>query len=116
MKVADFGLARDVFEKDYYRSEARRPLPYKWMAPECIDFQKFDSRSDVVRFRNKTRISFYANICPSFRALQWSFGVTLWEVMTRGCKPYEDIQANRMIDYLSRGHRLKKPPHCDQEM
>ena len=58
VKVADFGLARDVFEKDYYRSEARRPLPYKWMAPECIDFQKFDSRSDVVRFRNKTRTSF----------------------------------------------------------
>src|SRR6218665_2699472 len=41
-------------------------LPLKWAAPECIYFSKFDSKSDV-----------------------WSYGVTLWETMTYGAKPYK---------------------------
>ena len=49
VKIADFGLARDIHEKDYYAVEdRRRPMPIKWMAPECLDIFKFDSRSDVV--------------------------------------------------------------------
>ena len=49
VKVADFGLARDIYEKDYYAVEDRnRPMPMKWMAPESLDGMKFDSRSDVV--------------------------------------------------------------------
>ena len=52
VKVADFGFARDVFEKDYYRAQDKtRPMPIKWMAPECLNCLKFDSRSDVVSFR-----------------------------------------------------------------
>ena len=49
MKIADFGLARDIYEKDYYSVENRgRPMPIKWMAAECLDTFKFDSKSDVV--------------------------------------------------------------------
>ena len=49
VKIADFGLARDIYEKDYYAVEdKKRPMPLKWMAPECLDTFKFDSRSDVV--------------------------------------------------------------------
>ena len=49
VKIADFGLARDIDEKDYYRVGDRdRPLPIKWMAPECFDQNKFDTYSDVV--------------------------------------------------------------------
>ena len=52
VKIADFGLARDIYEKDYYAVEdRRRPMPIKWMAPECLDTFKFDSRSDVVTRR-----------------------------------------------------------------
>ena len=50
VKIADFGLARDIYEKDYYRIEDQnRPLPFKWMAIESLETQMFDSRSDVVR-------------------------------------------------------------------
>ena len=49
VKVADFGLARDIYEKDYYAVEDRnRPMPMKWMALESLDGMKFDTRSDVV--------------------------------------------------------------------
>ena len=51
MKIADFGLARDIYETEYYRPEDKqRPLPYKWMAIECVilDSKQFTTKSDVV--------------------------------------------------------------------
>ena len=49
MKVADFGLSRDVYEKDYYSSENKKTmLPVKWMALECLEKGKYSSKSDVV--------------------------------------------------------------------
>ena len=54
VKVADFGLARDIDEKDYYRlSDRERPLPFKWMSSECLCERpiKFTTQGDVVRFK-----------------------------------------------------------------
>lgn len=50
MKVADFGLARDVFDKEYYsvQDHKRTKLPVKWMAIESLQTQKFTTKSDVV--------------------------------------------------------------------
>ncbi len=36
VKVGDFGMAQDVYEKEYYRTEGRRLLPVRWMAPESL--------------------------------------------------------------------------------
>ena len=36
MKVGDFGMAQDVYEREYYRTEGRRLLPVRWMAPESL--------------------------------------------------------------------------------
>ena len=41
--------------------------------------------------------------------IQWSFGVLLWELLTRGAKPYEGIEPSRMRRYLKDGNRLAKP-------
>ena len=60
VKIADFGLARDIYEKDYYAVEDRkRPMPIKWMAPECLDTFKFDSRSDVVSSATFITLTYY---------------------------------------------------------
>ncbi|KAK1187334.1 RON protein, partial [Pygoscelis papua] len=50
VKVADFGLARDVFGKEYYsvRQHRHTKLPVKWMALESLQTQKFTTKSDVV--------------------------------------------------------------------
>jgi hypothetical protein len=36
VKVGDFGMAQDVYEREYYRTEGRRFLPVRWMAPESL--------------------------------------------------------------------------------
>ena len=48
VKVADFGLSRDIYVSDYYRLEHSTPLPVKWLAPESIFDRVFTIKSDVV--------------------------------------------------------------------
>lgn len=47
MKIADFGLARDINSTDYYRKTTDGRLPVKWMAPEALFHRKYSSQSDV---------------------------------------------------------------------
>ena len=47
IKIADFGLARAVHTKDYYKVDGAVVLPVKWMAPESLLFGLFSSASDV---------------------------------------------------------------------
>ncbi|XP_065702122.1 macrophage-stimulating protein receptor [Patagioenas fasciata] len=91
VKVADFGLARDVFGKEYYsvRRHRHAKLPVKWMALESLQTQKFTTKSDV-----------------------WSFGVLMWELLTRGAPPYPEVDPYDMARYLLRGRRLPQPRHC----
>ena len=46
-KLSDFGLARGVHEKDYYKVTGQTTLPVRWMAPESLLYGKFTSASDV---------------------------------------------------------------------
>ena len=49
VKVADFGLSKDLYDKDYYASKDRkRKMPIKWMALECLEDYIFTTKSDVV--------------------------------------------------------------------
>lgn len=47
--MADFGLSRDIYERDYYSSDNKKSkLPVKWMAPESLEKGTYSSKSDVV--------------------------------------------------------------------
>ena len=49
VKVADFGLSRDIYERDYYSSDDRKAkLPVKWMALESLEKGVYNTRTDVV--------------------------------------------------------------------
>ncbi|XP_064166737.1 receptor tyrosine-protein kinase erbB-4-like isoform X2 [Anguilla rostrata] len=89
IKITDFGLARllDANEKEYNADGGKMPI--KWMALECIHYRKFTHQSDV-----------------------WSYGVTVWELMTFGGKPYDGIPTCEIPELLEKGERLPQPPIC----
>ncbi|ESO09335.1 hypothetical protein HELRODRAFT_133620, partial [Helobdella robusta] len=90
VKVADFGLSRDVYEREYYSSGDRKAkLPIKWMAIESLEKGIYSTKSDV-----------------------WSFGVVLWELLTRGASPYLEVDSWDFIKFLKSGRRLMQPVYC----
>ncbi|KAM7170190.1 macrophage-stimulating protein receptor isoform 2-T2 [Macrochelys suwanniensis] len=95
VKVADFGLARDIFDREYYsiRHHRQAKLPVKWMALESLQIQKFTTKSDV-----------------------WSFGVLLWELLTRGAPPYPEVDPYDITHYLLSGRRLPQPEYCPDSL
>ena len=49
IRVADFGLTRDIYSSEYYRADKHTTLPVKWMAIESLLDGYFDEKTDVVR-------------------------------------------------------------------
>ena len=50
VKIADFGMSRDVYVYNYYREGKKdKPKPAKWMAIESLREGVYDSYSEVVR-------------------------------------------------------------------
>ncbi|KAA0704734.1 Epidermal growth factor receptor [Triplophysa tibetana] len=89
VKITDFGLARllGAEEKEYHADEGK--VPIKWMALESLLHWTYTHQSDV-----------------------WSYGVTVWELMTFGSKPYDAIPAIEIADILEKGERLPQPNIC----
>ena len=48
VRVADFGLTRDIYETDYYRQSHQGRVPIKWMAPESLHDRVSNEKTDVV--------------------------------------------------------------------
>jgi len=65
---------------------------------------------------------FSSELCVSIIShlplLQWSFGVTCWEVFSAGKIPYGGVDPLTMIQLLESGRRLDKPSNaaCSEEM
>ncbi|XP_055485833.1 macrophage-stimulating protein receptor isoform X2 [Psammomys obesus] len=95
VKVADFGLARDILDKEYYsvRQQRHARLPVKWMALESLQTYRFTTKSDV-----------------------WSFGVLLWELLTRGAPPYPHVNPFDLTHFLAQGRRLPQPEYCPNSL
>ncbi|XP_044182323.1 angiopoietin-1 receptor-like [Acropora millepora] len=92
-KVADYGMARDVYEQLMYKKETQGKLPVKWMAIESLETYVFTLESDV-----------------------WSYGVLLWEIESGGVKPYPGLTTTELMSELRKGYRLEKPNGCSDAM
>uniref|UniRef100_A0A8C7C9C6 receptor protein-tyrosine kinase n=1 Tax=Oncorhynchus kisutch TaxID=8019 RepID=A0A8C7C9C6_ONCKI len=89
-KVSDFGLSR-VLEDDAEAAYTTRggKIPIRWTAPEAIAFRKFTSASDV-----------------------WSYGISMWEVMSYGERPYWEMSNQDVIKAVEESYRLPGPMDC----
>lgn len=47
VKIADFGMARDIYRADYYRKGGKAMLPIKWMPPEAFQDGIFTAKTDI---------------------------------------------------------------------
>lgn len=46
----------------------------------------------------------------------WSFGVTVWEIMTYGEEPYTVDTLRGLVNYLDSGKRLHQPEACSADI
>ncbi|XP_047986855.1 NT-3 growth factor receptor-like isoform X1 [Leguminivora glycinivorella] len=89
VKIADFGMSRDVYTCDYYKMGGERPMPVRWMSPESIVYARFTHESDV-----------------------WSYGVVLWEIYSRGKQPFYGHTNYDASKLILQGIVLVPPENC----
>ncbi|CAH0689522.1 unnamed protein product [Chilo suppressalis] len=89
VKIADFGMSRDVYTCDYYKMGGERPMPVRWMSPESIVYARFTHESDV-----------------------WSYGVVLWEIYSRGKQPFYGHNNDGATKLILQGIVLVPPEDC----
>ncbi|KAM4587898.1 receptor tyrosine-protein kinase erbB-3a [Odontesthes bonariensis] len=88
-QISDYGIADLLYpdDKKYFYNEVKTPI--KWMALESILFRTYTHQSDV-----------------------WSYGVTIWEMMSYGAEPYATMRPQEVPDLLEKGERLSQPQIC----
>uniref|UniRef100_A0A8C6M932 receptor protein-tyrosine kinase n=1 Tax=Nothobranchius furzeri TaxID=105023 RepID=A0A8C6M932_NOTFU len=90
VQISDYGVA-DLLcpdDKKYVYTDTKTPI--KWMALESILFRRYTHQSDV-----------------------WSYGVTVWEMMSFGAEPYTSVQSVQKVpSLLEKGERLPQPYIC----
>ncbi|KAJ8260943.1 hypothetical protein COCON_G00166660 [Conger conger] len=93
VKIADFGLSRNIYSADYYKANENDAIPIRWMPPESIFYNRYTSESDV-----------------------WAYGVVLWEIFSDGMQPYFGMAHEEVIYYVRDGNVLASPENCPLEL
>ncbi|XP_056289248.1 muscle, skeletal receptor tyrosine-protein kinase [Pseudoliparis swirei] len=93
VKIADFGLSRNIYSADYYKANENDAIPIRWMPPESIFYNRYTTESDV-----------------------WAYGVVLWEIFANGMQPYYGMGHEEVIYYVRDGHILGCPENCPLEL
>ena len=83
IKVGDYGTGVEKYPLDYYVI-GDRALPIRWSAPESLECTE-----TTIETRDITP---FANI--------WSYAVLLWEIMTWGERPYDELDDEQVIQML----------------
>ncbi|XP_027664289.2 muscle, skeletal receptor tyrosine-protein kinase isoform X5 [Falco biarmicus] len=93
VKIADFGLSRNMYSADYYKANENDAIPIRWMPPESIFYNRYTTESDV-----------------------WAYGVVLWEIFSYGMQPYYGMAHEEVIYYVRDGNVLSCPDNCPLEL
>ena len=91
VKIANFHLARHLNGNKYYTIEKGTRLAIKWTAPEGYT-------------RTSNRLSIKSDV--------WSFGILLWELVTKGRIPYPGMTNQQVHDAVLKGYCIPEPENC----
>ena len=97
---------------DYYRQKAAGKIPAKWMAPEALHDRISNEKTDVVSLL----LQYMLTSCAVFIHVQWSYGITCWEVFSLGRTPYPSIPNHEILKHIDDGNRPPKPDLCPDTM
>nr|XP_057941292.1 receptor tyrosine-protein kinase erbB-3-like [Doryrhamphus excisus] len=89
VQISDYGVAALLYPDDKKFVSTDKKTPIRWMALESILFGRYTHQSDV-----------------------WSYGVTVWEMMSFGAEPYGSVQPQEVPGLLEKGERLSQPNIC----
>eukprot|EP00040_Diaphanoeca_grandis_P037820 m.250154 g.250154 ORF g.250154 m.250154 type:complete len:1592 (-) comp33882_c0_seq2:48-4823(-) len=78
VKVADYGMSRDLQAQDYYKLHSNRMLPLRWTAPDIFLDMKWTVATDV-----------------------YSFGVLVSEVYSGGELPFDSLEDDTFVKHLT---------------
>jgi len=90
--LSDYGSSQVLSDKDY-KLRRNPKLPVEWAAPEVLLTNEHSFKSDV-----------------------WSMGVTFWEILTKGKRPYSSLQKKmdlpqrQLADQIAAGSLTLKVP------
>ena len=91
IKIANFHLAQHLNGNKYCTIEGSTRLAVRWTAPEGITSSRLSIKSDV-----------------------WSFGILLWELVTKGREPYPGMTDEQVLDAVPQGYRMPEPKGCQE--
>ncbi|XP_076832980.1 fibroblast growth factor receptor homolog 1 [Brachyhypopomus gauderio] len=98
VKVAEFGLARDLTcmrsRRSTRKKHHRERVPLRWYPPEYFRSNYYSFKGDV-----------------------WAFGIVLWELQTFGSLPYPNLETSEEVVYhICAGRRNACPESCRPEI
>lgn len=132
IKIADFGMSRNLYSGDYYRIQGRAVLPIRWMSWESILLVRTTTKIPLFHVL-LTYLCIYVCISWSLTNIfagcagkcahccflvqgkfttasdVWAFGVTLWEILNF-CKeqPYSQLTDEQVIENTGEFFRDQK--------
>ena len=91
LKISNFHFAQHLNSNKYCTTEGSTRLAVRWTAPEGITSSRLSIKSDV-----------------------WSFGILLWELVTKGRVPYPGMTDEQVLDAVPQGYRMPEPEGCQE--
>ena len=91
IKITNFHLALHLNGNKYSTMKEGTRFALRWAAPECITSNRLSIKSDV-----------------------WSFGILLWELVTKGSLPYPGMTNGQVCEAVIEGYRMPEPKDCPE--
>ena len=115
IKIANFHLARHLNGNRYCTMEKGTPVATRWTAPEGYTSDRLSIKSDT---SNRLSIMTKSDTSKrlSIKSDVWSFGILLWELVTKGRVPYRGMTNKEVRDAVPQGYHMPEPKDCPEPL